>query len=147
MHGRFSPAPRDGGHGALPFRTCAGARRGLALRAKVGTAPGDDDAADFCAAAKARLAGALIDAMARLKFSAIPFRVHVIGNRRTFHANRFVQNQADFFVQARDFIRREIGAEALRMNPRAPQGLIGVDIAHATERALIEQERLDAAAA
>ena len=69
-------------------------RCGLALRAKMAAAAGDDGAADFCAAAEAFLAVALIDAMAQLKFSSIALRNRHNPKPTSLSADRFVQHVA-----------------------------------------------------
>src|ERR1700734_3156870 len=119
----------------------------LALRAEVAAAPGDDAAPDLRAAAKARLPRALVHAMARLKFAAIPFRIDVIRYRRAFQLDCLVQYGLNFLIQPRDLVRFQICAEPRGVNARAPERFIRVDVAHTAERALIEQQSLDAAAA
>ena len=54
---------------------------GLAARAVVAAAAGDDDAANLGFAAEAGLACALVDAVAKLEFPAIAAGIHVVGNR------------------------------------------------------------------
>lgn len=59
-------------------------------------------------------------------------------------ANGFAKNLADAAPEASDFGVGEIAGLAQRMKTSAPEALVGVDIAEATQNALIEQEGFEA---
>ncbi len=81
--------------------------------------------------------------MAPLIVPRLACRVHKVGNRGAAQANRRFENFADGAPELRELRAAELRALALRMKPRAPEALVGVDVSHAAEHVLIEQQRLD----
>jgi hypothetical protein len=61
----------------------------------VGAAAGYDGAAYFRSAAEALFAGALVDAVAKLKLASLAVGIYVIGNGRAAQADGFEQYHAD----------------------------------------------------
>jgi len=81
--------------------------------------------------------------MVALIFAGLAIRIEKIGNRRAAHANGLLQDFLKRAMQHRDFLFIQRSAESRGMNFRAPQTLIGVDIADAAQEALIQQQRFD----
>ncbi len=81
--------------------------------------------------------------MAPLIVPGLACRVHKVGNRGAAQPNRRLENFADGAPELRELRAAELRALALRMNPRAPEALVGVNVSHAAEHVLIEQQRLD----
>jgi hypothetical protein len=73
----------------------------------VAAAAGYDGAAYFCSAAKALLAGALVDAVAKLKLASLAVGIYVIGNGRAAQANGFQQHRADGSMESAKLARLE----------------------------------------
>src|SRR4051794_10449180 len=71
----------------------------LAVGTKMRAALRHDDALDGRAARRARLAGALVYAVANLKKSLAPLGIHVIRNRRSPGCDRLRQHCGDGFMQ------------------------------------------------
>ena len=69
----------------------------------------------------------------------MPFRIHVIGNRRPPALNRFRQHFAHGKINSLHAIGAQRRRQSLRMNARAKQRLIGIDIADAAHHSLIQQ--------
>ena len=123
-------------------------RRWLALRAEITAAPCDNRTPDDRAAAVAALALAPVSPVVPLVFAGLAVGVKKIGNRRTSHHNRLFQE----FLAAHDAASLPVlffndAPEARRMNLRAPEALVRIDIPHASQEALIQQQRLDPGAA
>jgi hypothetical protein len=113
----------------------------------VAAAAGYDGAAYFCSAAETLFAGALVNAVAKLKLAALAIGIHVIGNGRAAQANGFQQHGADGSMEIAKLAGLERRRQSHGMNARSPQTFVGVNVAHSTEDALVEQERFDAGAA
>ena len=82
----------------------------------------------------------------KLVFPGLTFGIEIIGNGRTAKANRFAQDVLDRAVEARGLLFCEPRAEPRRMNLRAPETLVGINVPEAAQDALIQQQRLDARA-
>lgn len=119
----------------------------MAAGAEVTTAAGDDGAVYFCSAAEALFAGALVDAMAKLKLTAPAIGIHVIGNGRAAEADRFQQHGADGSMEIAKLGRLERGGQSHGMDSSAPETFVRIDVAHPAQDSLVEQERFDAGAA
>jgi hypothetical protein len=108
---------------------------------------GDYDAAYERAAAKTLSAFAAVGAMAHLVGAGLALGIQEIGDGGAAHFYGRAQDVADGLVEARGFLRVEARGQACRMNARAPQAFIRVDVSHAAKGLLIEQKRLDSGAA
>jgi hypothetical protein len=113
----------------------------------VAAAAGYDGAAYSCSAAETLFAGALVNAVAKLKFAALAIGIHVIGNGRAAQANRLQQYCADGSVETAKLAGLERGSQMRGMNARSPETFVRVDVSHAAEDSLVEQERFDAGTA
>lgn len=110
-------------------------------------AAGYDGAAYFGSTAEALFAGTLVDAVAELKLSALAVGIHIIGNGRATQAYCFQEHGADASMEIVKLARFEGRCQSHRMNSRAPEAFVRVDVAHASQDALVEQERFYARAA
>lgn len=113
----------------------------------MGAAAGYDCAAYFCSAAETFFASALVDAVAELKLAALPVGIHIIGNGRAAQADCFQQHGTHGSIKVAKLARLERRSQSHRMNSRAPEAFVRVDVSHASKNALVEQERFDAGAA
>lgn len=104
---------------------------------------GNDGALDCRAAAKAFLSFSLINAMRLLKFSTISIRIDVVRNRRASRFDCTIQDSLYSAIQPPQFFWREIRAQPLRIDARAPKALVRVNVADTAQHRLIEQQRLD----
>lgn len=120
---------------------------GLAAGAEVAAASSYDGAAYFCSAAETLFAGALVNAVAKLKLSALALGIHIIGHGRAAQANCFQQHGADGSMEIAKLGRLERGAQTRGMNSRAPQTFVRVNVAHPAQDSLVKQKRFDAGAA
>lgn len=120
----------------LPWRT-------LAFRAKMRTSARDDRAPDRRAAAKAFLSLALIDSVPQLKLSAATPGIHVVRNGRSPQPDCFGQDVAHRAIQPMNFVPPQRRANPHWMDSRAPQALVRVNVSHAAQHVLIEQQRLN----
>ena len=120
---------------------------GLAAGAEVAAAAGYDGAAYFCSAAETLFAGALVDAVAKLKLAALAIGIHVIGNGRAAQADGFQEHGADGSMEIAELGRLERRRQSHGMDSRSPETFVRVDVSHAAQDALVEQERFDAGAA
>jgi hypothetical protein len=113
----------------------------------MGAAAGYDRAAYLCAAAEALFAVALVNAVAKLKSSALAFGIHIIGNRGAAQADGFEQHRAHGAMKLVKLGGLERDPQTRRMNAGAPQTFVRVDVSHAAQDALVEQKRFYAGAA
>src|SRR5580704_9782372 len=81
--------------------------------------------------------------MQDLEIPAISFAVDIIGNRRTLVRDRQRQDFANILMQSRRASLAESRRDRQRMNPRQKQRLVDINVAHARQELLIEQQRLD----
>ena len=121
-------------------------RGGLATWTKVAAPPCHDQPLDFCLATKARLPVALVDPVLKLEFAAIAVGIDVVGNGRAAGTDGFGQNLADCAVERQELLLRQVFRDARRMQARAKQALVRIDVADAAQDALVEQQGLDASA-
>jgi hypothetical protein len=115
----------------------------LALRTEMGSASGQEDASDGSLAAAAGQAGALVDAVFKLKESANAVGVHIIGNGRAAEADGMFQNLAKGQAEAFEFCLGEAAGEPAGADACMKKTLIGIDVAHSRQKRLIEQGRFD----
>jgi hypothetical protein len=113
----------------------------------VAAAAGYDGAAYFSSAAETLFAGALVNAVAQLKLAAPAIGIHVIGNGGAAQADGFQEHRADGSVEIAKLAGLERGSQTCGVNARAPEAFVRIDVSHAPQNALIEQECFDAGAA
>src|SRR5208337_32789 len=118
-------------------------RRFLALRTKIAAAPRHDHALNSRLAAKARFPLSSIRSMMPLIFSRLAFRVKKVRDRGSAHHNRPLQDALQRAVQFFHLLLPQPRSQPHRMDPGFPQALIGVDVSHAAQNPLIQQQRLD----
>lgn len=115
----------------------------LAMRAEVGAAASDENPANRGSADQAGLAGAEIDLVLQLKEAFLPGSVHIVRNGRAAESDRLPQYGLDGAAQNRQFL----GFEPARLAQRADAGMketfIGVDVANAVQKLLIQQGGFD----
>ena len=147
---QLGPAPsgptRAAGHRPQDRRRAlaVGRAQPLAPRAEMGRPRADDDPLDRPPAARARLAGALVDLQALLH-RAIAVGRRVVVDRAAATLDRLGQDGPDRVVQPSLVGRPERPGGPQRMEPRGPQRLVGVDVADAGQERLVEQQRLEPA--
>src|SRR5581483_9720254 len=106
-------------------------------------AAADHGADDGPAAARARLARAVVRVELPLHPSGVPARVTVVAARRPAEADPLAQHPADGLVQPRRLRGPQRARRTRWVDARAPEGLDRVDVPDARDGALIEQQRLD----
>ena len=104
---------------------------------------GDYDAADLGSTSDAGQIGPLVDAVGILKAATVSVGIHVIGYRGSTAFDGFSEDFLNRKVKAEDTRAAEGCGNALRMDAGAEQGFIGIDIAHAAEHGLVEENRFD----
>ena len=114
----------------------------LAPRTLPGAAPGDTDLVDRRPAALARLAPAAVDAELVLHAALAPSGLAVVAQRRALTRDPRVERLAHAPVKRLSSRRLERAGDPQRVEPRAPERLVGVDVPDAGDRALVEQRRL-----
>ena len=100
------------------------------------------DAPDRPAAAIARLIGAPIDRQPLRILARLAVRADVVAEARAPVGDPFAQDLAHGAVETPDIAGVERVGRPQRMEPRAPERLIGVDVPDAGDEALVEQQRL-----
>ena len=118
----------------------------MAAGAEVTAAARYDGAAYFCSAAETLFAGALVNAVAKLKLAALAIGIYVIGNGRAAQSDGFQEHSADGAMEIAELARLERRRQSHGMDSGSPQTFVRVDVAHAAQDALVEQERFDARA-
>jgi len=81
-----------------------------------------------------------------LKAAALPVGIDVIGNRGAFEANRSGENIQHRAVQPAGARFAQAGGQGARMDASFKQRFIRIDVAHAAQESLIEQQGLDGGA-
>jgi hypothetical protein len=79
--------------------------------------------------------------MGNLEKASSPFGVDVIRNGRASRGNRFGKHSDDGLVQPARSIGTEAGRTRERVNTRAKKRFVGINIANAAEKRLIEKQR------
>ncbi len=116
----------------------------LALRTVVRPTLAHHDPADRRSAGRARLAGASVNLVLLLEAAFLAVGVDVIGNRRAFEPNRGVENVHHGLMQTSGALPCSSWMR-WRAGECAPQKrFVGIDVPHAAQKSLIEQQRLDA---
>ena len=81
--------------------------------------------------------------MADLEKALATLGVHVVRDRRTAGGDRFGEHGDDRVVEFAGAIAAKALGQRLGMNAGAEQRFVGVDIADAAEKGLVEKQRLD----
>jgi hypothetical protein len=102
-----------------------------------------DRAVNRCAAAVAWLTGALVDIKALLHLS-IAIWGGVIVDRGTASGNGLAQHANDRKVQRVNLSGAQRARSGERMDLRAPERLVGIDVADPNDAALVKKKALDA---
>jgi hypothetical protein len=110
---------------------------------EIAAAASDDDAANGRPAAKAFFTFAVVDAMLQLKLALLARRIDVIGDRGAARADCFVQNVLHGAIELAQFPGCKVRSSAARMDFRAEEGLVRVDVAHAAKDGLVEEQGFD----
>ena len=144
------PTAKPSGSAAAHRRTVR-RRRGrgtrLAAAAHVGPPPGGDHLRHRAAAADARLTRAQVDQELVLHRAALAVGVPVVVDRGALPVDPALERLHDARVQALDLGAAQPARRPQRMDARAEQRLVGVDVPDAGHAALVEQERLHRSAA
>ena len=122
------------------------ARQALAPRTEMRRSAADDDPANRPGAPIARLAGPLVD-LEVLLHRAVAVGRGVIVDGAAAPLDRLGQDVAQRPVKPPGVVRPEALRVAERMEPRPPERFVGVDVAHAGNEILVEQQGLEAASA
>ena len=85
--------------------------------------------------------------MSLLVFAWLAFRVHEIRNRRAAVPDSMLEDTPNRCPKVAEFGLIQARSEPRGMNARLPQTFVRVDIADASQDALIEQQRFDSGAA
>ncbi len=81
--------------------------------------------------------------MPQLKLPTLPIRIHIIRHRRPARPDRLRQHAMNGLIQRLHFTLAQFRSQPPRMNLRAPQTLIRINIPHPAKHALVHQQRLD----
>src|SRR3954451_13470976 len=114
----------------------------LAARAVPGAAAGGPDLLDRRAAARARLAGAAGDRELVLHLAAGAVRLAIVSERRALPFDAHAERGADAADEARELCLVEAPSLSARVDPCAPERLVGIDVPDAGERPLVEDRCL-----
>src|SRR5229473_2114698 len=102
-----------------------------------------ENSANWHPTSRAWFPGLLIDVVPHLKTSLAPVEVHVIRHRRATRIYRFAKYFPDCQVQLFYTVPSEPARDGHRMDSRAKQGFICVDIPDATQESLVQKQGLD----
>ena len=130
---------------SAPARRRLGER--LAARAEPGPAAADAGLRDRGAAARAWLAVAAVDAELVLHRSGSPVGGGVVLQRRALALDARPERSPDGPGHAGDLVRRELVRRALRVDARAPERLVRVDVPESRDDPLVEEDGLERRAA
>src|ERR1700736_242419 len=100
---------------------------------------------DLSAALRAGLARFLVDVVPHLKTSLAAVHVHIIGDRGASRIDGFTQYLPEGLVKPFQPFLPQSRANRQRMNARAKQRFIGVNVPDAAKKPLVQQHRLDSA--
>ena len=140
---RGPPGPRRHRRQQLRRGRTLRRREPLAERAEVRRADADHDPPDRPAAAGARLPGALVDVEALLHLAVAVGR-GVVVDRAAAPLDRLAQDLEHVAVERALVPRAQRGGGPERVQPRAPQRLVGVDVPDAHDERLVHEQRLEA---
>jgi hypothetical protein len=77
--------------------------------------------------------------MLLLEAAALALGVHIIGDRRAFQPDRGGENVHHGGVQTRSAFLAHAGGDCAGMNARFEQRFVGIDVAHAAQKSLVQQ--------
>ena len=117
------------------------------MRAEVGAAAGEGDAADGGGADEAGLAGAPVDLVPELEEAAGALGIDVVGDGGAAKPDGVAEDLDERGAQAGQFGAGEAGGLAGGAKAGAEEGFVGVDVADAVQERLVEQRGLDRRAA
>jgi hypothetical protein len=115
----------------------------LAFGAVMGSAASNEDTANWRLAAAAGFAGAQVDTVFKLKKAARAIGINVIRNRGTAELNGVGEDLAQRQPQAVEFGAGDAIGPTAGPDAGMKEAFVGVDVAHASEKRLVEQGRLD----
>src|SRR5205085_3488269 len=115
----------------------------LASRAEPRAATACTRLRDRRAAAIARLALASVDLELVLHRSRPAVGTRIVTQRRTLPSNPRAERLLDRACEPFDVVVVERSCRRVRMDARAPEGLVYIDVPHPRERALVEERGLD----
>src|SRR5687767_11676119 len=119
-----------------------GASLELAARAVPGAATCDARLLDRMTAAWARLVGLAVHTELRLHRAFRTVRRSVVAQSRSLARDAEPQRAADRLDESAQLLAAHFMARPERMEPRPPERLVCVDVPHASEDALVEDDRL-----
>jgi len=103
----------------------------------------DDELLDGRVTSMAGLTLSSVNPMARLKPPRGIFGIPVVADAGATCGDGFVQYSPEGPEKAADGVGRQVGSTGRRMDSGPVESLIAVDVAHAADRLLIEQQRFD----
>ncbi len=109
----------------------------------MGSTASQENAPDEGVTAWAGQAGSLVDAVFKLKKSTLSAGVHIIGNGRAAESDGVAENLAQGEPKALQFGAGEPSGAAARADAGVKEGFVGIDIAHARKKILVEERSLD----
>jgi len=115
----------------------------LTSRAEVSAAASDYDALDGGLAGPAGLAGTGVDAVVKLEETGNTVGVNVIRDGGATELDGLFENLLQGGAQVGEFVAREASGVAAGADAGVVQGLVGVDVADAVEKGLVEKRSLD----
>src|SRR5262245_36767403 len=115
----------------------------LAVRAEPRPASTDDDPLDRPPAAVARLAEPAVDVELVLHRASVAVRRDVVAERRSLSLDSLAQDRPQRAVEPREPLLVELARGPERMDLRAPERLVRVDVPDAGDAPLVEEEGLD----
>ncbi len=136
-HRRDAPRAR-----LAPYRTGTG----LAARAEVTAAPGDDYPPNRLPTATAGLSGPSVDLGPRQEAAGPAIDVDIVAEARPLEVHGTVENFSYGPMQPESTIAREPSRDYERVDARFEKRLIRVDVPEAREQLLVHEPALDGAA-
>ena len=119
-----------------------GGRQALAPRAEVRGADPEHDPSDRPPAARAGLAGALVDLQALLH-RAVAVGRRVVVDRGAAERDGLREHVRIAVVEPADVVAAQRGRRPQRVQARPPERLVGVDVADPREEGLVREQRLE----
>jgi hypothetical protein len=127
----------------FPLRCFLPAARGLlAMRAKIAASARHNHTADQRLAPRATFSFSSVHAMVPLIFSRLAIRVKKVRDRRPSQHDRLLQNVLECPVQLFHLCWSQPCSQMCRMDFRFPQALVPINVSHAAQHPLIQQQRL-----
>src|SRR6266540_3051704 len=141
-HGRNGLPPGPAEHrdpeDAGGLIACSGSPYSLAARTQPGAALGDDLADDRSSTTRTGQTFATVDLEEILVLAALAVGVDIIRHGCAATQDRAEQDPLRRVEQSAPLSRRQARCRADRVEPRFPQDLVGVQVADASQKALVE---------